>query len=233
MQWKDEGIILSLHPFGERSLIVTLFTKTHGKHSGLVYKSRKNNSFLQPGNIISIEWNARLPEQLGNYKCEPLVSTTALIIHKPQPLLALISMLQLLKACLGEHDPHPTLYKECLQLLDDLLTTIWLEKYIKWELGLLREMGFGLSLKQCAVTGSTENLAYVSPKTGNAATLDTGLPYANKLLKLPTFIYTENKADNKELIDGLSLTGYFIENKLMFLDEKRYRARKRLVASIL
>ncbi len=214
LEWSSPAIILSKRPFGETSAIVHVLTPDMGLCSGLFRgaKSKKNRAVIEVGNLVNVTWNARLNDQLGFFDFELLHSPLPHLLQSHGPLGALKIASDLLSIVLAEREPHPNLYARFLDLIEDLKNnTQWLEDYIRFEIFLLRELGFGLSLTECAVTGSTHDLLYVSPKTGRAVSKEIGLPYAPQLLILPAFLTQGTSGDVSQYDQALKLTGYFLE----------------------
>lgn len=196
---------------------------------------------LQAGNVVSAAWNARLAEQLGTFKLELMEAHAAHIMHDGAKLSALSSACSLLEMALPERHPYPKLFADFHEFLHTLNSgENWEEEYIKFELSLLSEAGFGLDLTECAATGVSENLIYVSPKSGRAVCADAGEPYKGKLLELPCFLGNGQQAignseENlnaycllpvayKEVLAGMKLTGYFLENSLLAPHNKKLPA---------
>ncbi len=215
MHWTDEGVILATRRHGETSLIVELMTPTRGRHLGLVRggRSRRHQPALQPGNSVSATWRARLDEHLGNYTIEATTSRAAKLMESAAGLYG-IQIIGSLLHLLPERDPHPRLYGALTTIvdwLDDPLTAGAM--LVRFEAGILEELGFGLDLERCAATGTTGELVYVSPKTGRAVSRTAGQPYNDRLLTLPPFMVangpnaTPNIAD---VVAGFRLTGYFL-----------------------
>ncbi len=233
MEWNDQGIVLSARRHGETSAIVTLLTLANGVHSGLVRggASAKASGALQPGNKVSATWRARLAEHLGAYKCELTRAFAAPLLDDPPRLAALSSACAVAEAALPERHPYPAIYEGLSRLLEALEGDAWPALYVRWELALLGDVGFGLDLASCAATGRNDQLAYVSPNSGRAVSLSAGEPYKKSLLPLPSFLLEEGKAgDPKEVADGLKLTGHFL-NRHVFAQKDRAEppARSRLV----
>lgn len=233
MEWSDEGLVLSVRLHGESAAIVSLLTLEHGRHAGLVRggASRRMRGFLQPGNRIAANWRARLEEHLGSYTVEPLRSQAGLY-DKPGPLAAMTAATALLEAALPERAPHPELYHLLGELLEALDRSGWAESYIRWELRLLAELGFGLDLASCAATGGNDGLAWVSPRSGRAVSLSAGEPWRDKLLPLPRFLSPDGgPPDLEQLGEGLRLTGWFLERHVFEPQNRRSPdARERLIS---
>ena len=238
MRFTDNAILLSVTKYSESTAICRLLGREHGIISGAVRgaMSRKHKGNYQAGNSFQVEWSARLAEHLGSLKCEVTSSVTAYFLNDELRLSGLNSLLILTQNTLAEHDPHPQLYDALHGLLEKMKhnDNSWLADYARYELLLLEESGFQLELTRCAVTGETENLIYVSPKTGCAVTAQTGEPYKGKLLKLPEFLRHANKvASDAELHDALGLTGYFLEHRLFASHSKPMpAARTRFFAQV-
>jgi DNA repair protein RecO (recombination protein O) len=213
MQWIDEGIILGTRRHGETSLIVELMTPGHGRHLGLVRggRSRKQQPLLQPGNSVTATWRARLDEHLGHYTMEATHQRAARLIEGPAGLYAIQALAALLRL-LPERDPHPHLYDGLAAIVDHLDDPFVAGALVvRFEMQLLDDLGFGLDLDQCAATGTNDNLAYVSPRTGRAVSLAAGEPYRDKLLPLPAFLHEEGATPGAaDLADAFRLTGYFL-----------------------
>jgi len=191
MQWSDNAIILSSRKYGESSALVRLFSPQHGVSGGVVRSaaSKTNRGIYQPGNHVIATWNARLAEQLGTFKCELAEATTAHLMHDGMRLNTLSAACALIESALPERHPYVRLYEVFQAFLVALRDTErWLEQYVRFELELLSESGFGLDLRACAATGGTQELVYVSPKSGRAVSRAAGAPYHDKMLKLPPFL---------------------------------------------
>ena len=218
-EWNDSVILLSSKPHGETGMLTSVFSKYNGRYKAFVYggNSKNKRSTFQKGNLCNAHWKARMPEQMGSIKLELLKSIAPNIMNSPIQLSALVSVCEISEYILPEREPNENLYDATIKLFDvlhlsDNLNFSWVKGYINWELGLLSELGFSLKLDQCAVNCDCNDLAFVSPKTGRAVSYDIGFPYKNKLFILPNFLggnyYEENL--NKDLLNGLLLTKYFI-----------------------
>lgn len=246
MEWHDDGIILSVRKHGETAVIVSLLTREHGRHLGLVRggQSRRRQGLLQPGNVVAAGWRARLAEHLGTLTLEPRRDLAAGVLDDAGRLMALAAMTALLESTLAEQDPQPAVFGASLLLAEILAggeadeeqaPPRWLAAYVRWELALLRELGFGLDLGSCAATGTTENLVYVSPRSGRAVSAAAGEPWRDRLLALPGFLARPDgdPSDMAEVLAGLRLTGHFLERHHFASEVRRSpAARERLIAAL-
>ncbi|OBY27792.1 DNA repair protein RecO [Leisingera sp. JC1] len=217
MEWRDHGILLSVRRHGESSAIIDVFTEEHGRHAGVVRggAGRRMAPILQPGAQLDVTWRARLEDHLGSYHAEPLRSRAAAALSGRLALAGLNTVTALLSFCLPEREPHAGLYTRSEQLLDLLGNEdLWPLAYLRWELALLEEMGFGLDLSICAVTGSRFGLAYVSPKTGRAVSREGAGEWADRLLPLPPVMLGLGDAGDAEIVQALRTTGHFLEAHL-------------------
>ncbi len=213
MEWRDQGTVLSVRKHGETSVIVEMFTEAHGRHAGVVRGgiSRKMSPHLQPGTQLTVTWKARLEDHLGSFTFEPLKSRAAATLNDPLALAGLGAMTAMLSAVLPEREPHDYLYAESDALFDRLGTDrLWPLSYLHWEVSLLEELGFGLDLSACAVTGSPDDLIYVSPKTGRAVSRQGAGEWADRLLPLPQCLLGQSSLDYREVSEGLRTTGHFL-----------------------
>lgn len=236
MDWTDHGIVLASRPHGENGLVVNLLTAAHGRHAGFIHggMSRRARPVWQAGNVVEVEWRARLAEQLGNYTGELREPHAAKVMDSATELAGLSSACSIVDDALPEREPHPAMYEGFHAFLTVLGHPGWPAIYVRLELGLLQELGFGLDLEKCAATGVTEDLAYVSPKTGRAVSRAAAAPYVDKLLPLAGFLSTGGlPADHAELRQGLDLTGYFLERHVFWPHNKPLPpARARLIESL-
>lgn len=219
MEWSDEAIVIGVRRLGESDVILEALTRAHGRHLGVVRggRSRRWQPSLQAGNGLNVTWRARLDEQLGMYTVEPMDMRAARFIDDASALYSLSTMGALLRL-LPERDPHEALYdtvKIVLDALGDVAMTAPL--LVRFELAMLGELGFGLDLTECALTGAREGLVYVSPKTGRAVTEAAGEPWKDRLLSLPAFLVRGRPDDHptpEEIAAGFALTGHFLETHI-------------------
>jgi DNA repair protein RecO (recombination protein O) len=224
MEWTDEGIVLGVRRHGESSAIVELLTRSHGRHLGLVRggAGKRMRPLLQPGNSVTTVWRARLDEHLGYYAIEGTRLRAATLLasaHATYGVTHLASLVRLLP----ERDPHEDIYEMLDRTLDDFDDAGDAAAHlIRFELAMLAELGFGLDLENCAATGATSELIYVSPKSGGAVSRGAGEPYRDRLLPLPAFLRQgerqrerqgeagSNGWSDQDLQDGFRLTGMFL-----------------------
>ena len=217
MQWTEEGIVLATRKHGETSVILEILTASRGRAVGLARggRSKTLRATLQPGNLVVATWRARLEEHLGIFTIEPLRSRAATLIDHPMRLAGLTTVTALARL-LPEREPHPRIYDATNLLFDHLeADAVWPALLVRWELGLLDELGFGLDLASCAATGSNEALTYVSPKSGRAVSQLAGEPYRDRLLRLPGFLMSGGAAGPDDIRDGFALTSYFLQRHLL------------------
>lgn len=213
MQWTDEAVVLGVRRHGETSGILELMTRAHGRHLGLVRSgfSPRMKPILQPGNSVTATWRARLDEHLGNYTVEALNLRASGFFASSHAVYG-VGHLAALMRLLPERDPHGQLYDALVTILDRLDDAPLAAPMVaRFELQLLAELGFGLDLSACAATGATQELAYVSPKSGRAVSRAAGAPYAERMLRLPAFLRDLHAmASGRDLADGFALTGFFL-----------------------
>jgi DNA repair protein RecO (recombination protein O) len=217
MEWRGEGFVLSSRRHGETSVILEVFTPDQGRHAGVLRGgvSRKWTPHLQPGTQLDLSWRARLEDHIGTFTIEPQRSRSAAAMGSRMALAGLGAVCGLLAFCLPERERHPALYKRSEQLLDLLgQDDIWPLAYLRWEMALLEDLGFGLDLAACAATGINEELCYVSPKTGRAVSKQAAGIWVDRLLPLPQVMLGRGDADEAEIVRALGTTGYFLARKL-------------------
>lgn len=212
MEWIDEGIVLSARPHGESAAVVTLLTAAHGRHAGLVPggQGRTARPVLQPGNRVQARWRARLVDQLGTYTLDLVSAQAALWLDVPEIIAIIASACTVTEASLPERQPMPGVYAGLAALLSLPDADLWAPVYVKWEMALLQALGYGLDLNQCAVSGKTENLVYISPRTGRAVSREAGAPYHDKLFPLPPFLLGGGTWAALDVFEGLEMTGHFL-----------------------
>ena len=220
LEWDDKALMLSARPFGEDASIINVLTENYGRHAGMVRggQSRTMRPVLQAGNAITVSWRARLQEHLGNMTVEMTASNISRVLDNPLRLAGLASMCVLIEACIPEREPARNVFEATNDMIKMICGVtedeVWLAGYIRWEIGLLSLAGFGLQLDYCGVSGESENLAYVSPRTGVAVTAEVAGEHAPKLLPLPGFLGGAKKNLDEDLVDGIRLTGHFFAREI-------------------
>lgn len=214
MQWSDEAIVLGVRRHGETSVIAEVMTRGRGRHLGLVRggRSRTMQPVLQPGNSVAVTWRARLDEHLGEFRVEPLELRAGRLMETATAVYGVQAMAALLRF-LPERDPHPHLFEALAVILDHLHEPADAgELFVRFELAVLHDLGFGLDLTECAATGARQDLVYVSPKSGRAVSRAAGAPWADRMLALPAFLDDESRhaANAEALADGFRLTAHFL-----------------------
>ena len=216
MEWTDEGIVLGVRRHGESSAIVELLTRGHGRHLGLVRggAGKRMRPMLQPGNSVTAVWRARLDEHLGMYALEGTRLRAATLLASSYAVYG-VTHLAALARLLPERDPHEDIYEMLQGTLDDFDDAgVAAVHLIRFELAMLAELGFGLDLDNCAATGATTELIYVSPKSGGAVSRAAGEPWQDRLLPLPAFLREgeggANAWSDQDLRDGFQITGMFL-----------------------
>lgn len=232
MEWDAPGIILAVHPYGEADAVATVMTEAHGAHRGLARggQSRSRAALWQPGNLVQARWVGRLADQLGSFSAEMIHPAAALVLDDALALAMLSSVCATADAALPERQAHPLVFDGLLHLLARLPQgALQLSALIRWEADLLTELGYGMDLSACAVTGATTGLAYVSPKTGRAVSAEgAGAPaiakWADRLLPLPALLLAappRNAPDTAtDWQAGLRLTGHFLARDVFGLQHK-------------
>lgn len=233
MEWREDGLLLSQRRHGESSAIIEVFTRFHGRHAGIVRggASRKIAPLIQPGAQLDVTWRARLEDHLGMFSVEP-VQSRAFLLSDRLMLAGLNALTSLLSFALPEREAHPALYDRTLAVLDMMEESpFWTLAYLRWELALLEDLGFGLDLSRCAVTGSEDNLTYVSPKSGRAVSKAAAGEWAERLLPLSPALIVEGDGSVEDLLAGLRVSGHFLDQRLApsLGDRPIPAARNRLV----
>ncbi len=220
MEWRDEGLIIGLRKHGETSVIVELMTRAHGRHLGIVKggRSKRLQPVLQQGNSLDVVWRARLEEHLGLYQVEESRTRAARLMESGMALSGLGHIGDLLRL-LPERDPHENLFAMAEALADHLdRIDLAPQLMVRFELEILRDLGFGLDMSECAATGTREDLVYVSPKSGRAVSRGAGEPWKDRLLALPDFLLKDFGAlesiDEGDVRNAFRLTGYFLERNV-------------------
>ncbi len=236
MEWTGPGRIIAVRPHGETSAVIEALTPDHGRHAGLVRggRSRTMRPVLQPGNRVMLTWRARLEDHLGAFQVEAEDLSAGHLMEDRLALSGLNAACAMASLCLPERERHPAVYDAFEVLISALEDPdLWPAIYVRWEAGLLADLGYGLDLKHCAATGATSDLIYVSPKSGRAVCAEAGEPYKDRMLALPAFLRGEPGLEAGDVEAGLKLTAYFIERRVLWpADRQLPEARTRMIARL-
>jgi DNA repair protein RecO (recombination protein O) len=217
-EWTDRAISLGLRRFGETGAILEVFARTHGRRRGLVHggASRTKRAPMQAGNTLAVTWKARVEDSLGFFTAETEVERAAVHMADAEALAALSALTELLASALPEGEGKPALYDAAETLLDALADAdVWPALFVRWELGLLTMLGFGLDLSRCAISGANDKLTHVSPKSGRAVRGSEAGEYLDRLLPLPAFLTDPSApAGPVDICAGFRLTGHFLAHRL-------------------
>ena len=235
MRFDTRAIVCALRNHGEHGAIVRLMTPEHGLQAAYVRGARgkRMRPVLIAGNVVEAQLSARTETQLPQATIE-LAHSRGPLLSEPLPSSAIEWATVLTATALPEGQPYPRLYEVLEGLLDAVeaapSASGWGAALVRYELLVLAELGFGLDLESCAVTGADDNLVAVSPKSGRAVSAAEAEPYADKLLPLPAFIREGGGASWPEILEGLDLTGHFLMRDVL-TDRSRpvAEARMRLV----
>lgn len=219
MHWLDDGIVLGVRKHGEANAILELMTRAHGRHLGLVRggAGSRMRPVLQPGNAVRASWSARLDDHLGTFAVEGLNLRAGALLTSSYAVYA-VTHLAALARLLPERDPHETVYDSLDMILDTLDDPALSGAHVvHFEMQMLVELGFGLDLSCCASTGQTEELIYVSPKSGRAVSRQAGEEWRHRLLALPAFLAEHNHGapSAADLAEAFQLTGFFLARDVL------------------
>jgi DNA repair protein RecO (recombination protein O) len=215
MEWEDEAFVLGARSHGETGAIVELLTLERGRFAAHVAgaSSRRIKPLLQAGSKVAVRYRARMADQLGSATVEAMGEGLSALFDDPLALAGLSSAAAVAAGALPEREAHPGAFNAFEALTHAFgLTADWPAVYVRFEAGLLQELGFGLDLSKCAATGSSDDLIYVSPRTGRAVSREAGEPYKDRLLALPPFMLSsQQRLGPGDVAAGLALTGHFLE----------------------
>jgi DNA repair protein RecO (recombination protein O) len=238
VEWTDDAIVLGAKAYGETQALAEVFARMHGRAAAIVHggASRRMKPVLQAGNLVRATWKARTADQLGFFApVELLEPHAARVLDDPAALAGLSSATALIRAGAVERQPHAGIYDAFLVLMSAFAEPdLWPALYARFELGLLADLGYGLDLGHCALTGATADLAYVSPKSGRAASRAAGQEYADRLLRLPPFLTDpEAPVESGDVADAFALAGWFLERRVFDRKgEGMPEARRRLIEAL-
>ena len=215
MEWEDDAYVLSARAHGESGAVVEILTAEHGRFAAHVAggASRKLKPILQPGSRVIARYRSRVSEQLGSASLEPVGEGPSALFDDALALAGLSAAAATAAGALPEREAHAGVFFGLEALILSLAQPeVWPAVYVRFEAGLLQDLGFGLDLSRCAATGAVDDLIYVSPRTGRAVSRQAGEPYKDRLLKLPPFLLGAQAGLAVGDVDlGLILTGHFLE----------------------
>ncbi len=218
MEWRDDAFVLAARPYGETGALVEILTAERGRVAGHVAggASRRIKPFLQPGSRVVAGYRARTSDNLGSLTLEPVGEGVSALFDDALALNGLASAAAVAAGGLPEREPHPGAFLGLEALVSAFaIPEVWPAVYVRFEAGLLEELGFGLDLSKCASTGSTDDLAYVSPRSGRAVSRAAGEPYRDRLLRLPPFLLgSQGGLSDGDVGAGLEITGRFLERDI-------------------
>ncbi len=215
MEFHEEAFVLSARAHGDTGVVVDLLTETHGRHAAYVAggASRKMKPFLQPGSRVIADYRARTSDHLGSARLEAMGEGASALFDDPLALTGLAAATAVTQGALPEREAHPGAFLAFEALMGAFqIPEVWPAIFVRFEAGLLEDLGFGLDLSRCAATGTMDDLIWVSPRTGRAVSREAGAPYADKMLKLPPFMLgAQAGLGDGDVGAGLDLTGHFLE----------------------
>ena len=222
IEWTEEAIVLAARRHGEADVVLSALTDGHGRHQGLVRggAGRRMRGTIEPGNRLLVTWRGRLDGQLGGYMIEALDEPAGRLIDDGLRLTALGALSAVLDRSLPDRLRIGGLFERTVALIaaiEHAPETVWAAAFVLLERDLLADLGYGLDLGSCALTGGTEDLSHVSPRSGRAVSRAAGAPWAGRLLPLPGFMTGSvplDEAEVAEIVDGLRLTLYFLDRHL-------------------
>ena len=207
MNWIDQGFLISKNRYNENSLIVELFTKFHGKVSGIVFggTSKKNKNYLQIGNKLHLNYNYKNNNKIGYFKVEILNAYAPLYFDNEQKLSCITSAINLIKILTVESQANEKVYKLAENLYIILKDNDWIKKYIFWELELLKLLGYDLEFEKFVEKDVIDN------KTFYYATSYKVKKY------VPNFLIEKdlNVIDNLTLLNGLKIVGDYLDKTIL------------------
>lgn len=215
MEFQDDAYVLSARAHGEAGAIVEFLTARHGRYLAHVAggASRRIKPFLQAGARCIVQYRARVSDQLGSASLEPVGEGPSALFDDPLALAGLSAAAAVAGGALPEREPYPGAFLAFEALSATLVNPdVWPAVFVRFEAGLLQDLGFGLDLSKCAATGAVDDLVYVSPRTGRAVSRAAGAPYHDKMLALPPFMLSsQGGLEPGDVKAGLDLTGHFLE----------------------
>ena len=207
MIWDDNGYLISKNRYSENSVIAEIFTKNHGKVSGIIFggTSKKIRNYLQIGNNLYVNYNSKNANKIGYFKIEISKPLTPLYFDHSQKLSCIISGMNLIKLLTAESQANPDVYNLITNFSIFLDTKNWIKNYIFWELELLKILGYDLELKNIVEKEMTDNQIFYYVKSNNIKK------------NVPNFLIDndEKSIDIKNLLKGLKLVSDYLEKSIL------------------
>ena len=207
MNWDDVGFLLSKNRYNENSLIVEIFTKDHGKISGIIFggTSKKIKNYLQIGNQLYTNFNSKTENRIGYFKIEIFKAFSPIYFDDPKKLNCISTAMNLIKILTAESQTNKNIYDLLNDFYQILNEPYWLKKYIFWELKLLSLLGFNLDLKDMVSKELIDDKILYIAKSSTEKKI------------VPNFLIEKNdKPENiKDLLNGLKLIGDFMEKTIL------------------
>lgn len=214
-EWQDEALVVGVRAYGESAAIARLLTREHGLYAGYVHQAQRSSrlrSILEPGNIVQAQWQSKSDEEaLGFYQLELDQPIGPYVFESGDKLQSVQSLCQLADMALPERAAHEGLFESSKAYCTALNAEHWMAMYVVWEMTLLKTLGFALDLTRCAASGRTDNLIYISPKSGCAVCAEEGKSYKDKLFRIPDFLKGGGDDSLPEIAEGLKVTGHFLQ----------------------
>ena len=211
-EWEGPAVVLAARAFGEADAVAAVLTREQGATRGLVRGglSRRQAGTWQAGNLVTARWVARLSDQLGTLTGELVHPGAALALDDRLALAVLASACAVAEGALPEREPYPRVFDGLVNLVAHVGQPGAVAALVRWEAVLLSELGYGLDLERCAVSGRVDGLAFVSPRSGRAVCAEEAGMWRERLLPLPSFLADGTAGTEAEWADGLRLTGHFL-----------------------
>jgi DNA repair protein RecO (recombination protein O) len=235
MEKQVTALIIYSQKQGENNLLVTLFSKENGVFKSIVRAgaAKKRIAHFQVGNVLEGCWKGRLEENLGNFSGVVVKNYNSLFLRESKKILILKTITEVLALSIREGQSYDRLFDDTLEFLDYIAEhDVGYEDYVGYELRFLKDLGFGIDLSRCSLSGKKDNLYYISPNTGHAATREAGKIYHNNLLILPGFLRGGGSLDDDELERSFKLSGYFIDKRLLDPYGKKMPFSRKLLQGI-
>ena len=215
MTWDDEGFLLSKNKYNENSLIVEIFTKNHGKISGIIFGgvSKKIRNYLQIGNQLYVNYNTKHESKLGYFKIEILKAYSPFFFDDQKKLLCISSAMQLIKTLTADSQKNFYIYESIILFFKLLKSKSWIKDYIFWELDFFTLIGYNLELNDLVTKNIVDDKIIYKVKSSSQTKI------------VPSFLIEkndENNIDNQTLLTGLKLVGDFLEKSILKPNNMNY-----------